>query len=136
MQDSITFETELFNYTEVKPHFINPGCFGEDAAAWLKQQVSPIADFTFSDLIQEDYGWGFWASHGKDAFWIAVGCVRDEQRTGTPEWNVSVNYDPGLNLAKRLFHRPDEGAFTALRDRIWQALRSSSAIRLPRSERE
>ena len=67
----IRVETDVFEHREVKPHFINPCCFGEDFAVWLKRELSPLADagFTFSDPIQEDYGWGFWASHGKDPFW-------------------------------------------------------------------
>ena len=67
---TITVETDLFEHREVKPHFINPCCFGEDFAAWLKEQLSPLVDsgFNFSKINQEDYGWGFWAWHGKDSF--------------------------------------------------------------------
>jgi hypothetical protein len=36
MRDAITIETDLFEHREVKPHFINPCCFGEDFAAWLR----------------------------------------------------------------------------------------------------
>jgi len=73
MDDSITIETDMFEHREVKPHFINPCCFGEDFAAWLKQQLSPLTDsgFVLSEPIQEDYGWGFWASRGKDPFWLS-----------------------------------------------------------------
>jgi hypothetical protein len=44
-----------------KPHFINPCCFGEDFAAWLKQELAPLAahGFDFSEPMQEDYGWAF-----------------------------------------------------------------------------
>jgi hypothetical protein len=49
-------------------------------------------------------------------------------------WIVSVNYDPGLNLIKRLFHRPDPHAFAELRDRVWQAIRSSNAITVLESQ--
>ena len=72
MNDAITIETDMFEHREVKPHFINPCCFGEDFAAWMKRELSPLVDdgFTFSEPIQEDYGWGLWAWHGKDPFWI------------------------------------------------------------------
>jgi hypothetical protein len=43
---------------------------------------------------------------------------------------ISVSYDAGLNLIKRLFHKPDSQAFAQLRDRVWQSLRSNSAIKL------
>ena len=54
-------ETDLFEHREVKPHFINPCCFGEDFTAWVKQELSRPADlgFEISDPIQEDYGWVF-----------------------------------------------------------------------------
>jgi hypothetical protein len=62
MDDGITVETEMFEHREVKPHFINPCCFGEDFAAWLKEQIAGLKGdgFRFSEIIQEDYGWGFW----------------------------------------------------------------------------
>lgn len=31
MRSHVTFMTRRFNQTEVKPHFINECCFGEDA---------------------------------------------------------------------------------------------------------
>src|SRR5262249_30425150 len=34
MPNPIIIETDLFEHREVKPHFINPCCFGEDFAAW------------------------------------------------------------------------------------------------------
>ena len=70
MDSLITVRTELFNYREVKPHFINQCCFGEDFALWLKDKVAPLehSGFKLSEILQEDYGWGFWARHGNDFF--------------------------------------------------------------------
>jgi hypothetical protein len=100
----ITVETDMFEHREVKPHFINPCCFGEDFATWLKQQLSPLTDsrFILSEPIQEDYGWGLWASRGKDRFWIALSYVGSGPQESPAQWVISVNYDPGLNLIKRL----------------------------------
>ncbi len=132
MDDSITIETDMFEHREVKPHFINPCCFGEDFAAWLKQQLSPLTDsgFVLSEPIQEDYGWGFWASRGKDPFWLALSYVGNGPQEAPAQWVISVNYDPKLNLVKRLFHKPDSQAFAQLRDRVWQTLTSNNAIRI------
>jgi hypothetical protein len=98
----------------------------------LKEQLSALADsgFTFSDPIQEDYGWGFWATHGKDPFWIALSYVGDGPQDAPAQWVVSVNYDPGLNLLKRLFHKVDPQALEKLRDRVQQTLTSNSAIKI------
>jgi hypothetical protein len=132
MDDGITIETEIFEHREVKPHFINPCCFGEDFAAWLKGQIVPLegAGFTFSEIIQEDYGWGFWAWHGKDPFWVALGFVGDGPQEGPAQWVILVEYDPGLNLLKRLFHRPDRQALRQLRDHVRQAVASNPAMKI------
>lgn len=128
---SILVETDLFEHREVKPHFINPCCFGEDFAAWLKMEISRSPDLgvQLSDPIQEDYGWGFWATHGKDRYWIALSYVGDGPQEAPAQWIVSAAHDPGLNVAKRLFHKPDRQLLERLRERVRQILRSNSAIK-------
>ena len=130
--ERITVETDLFEHREVKPHFINPCCFGEDFAAWLKEELSrpPEFDVELSEPIQEDYGWGLWARLGKDRFWIALSYVGDGPQEAPAQWVISVNFDPGLNLAKRLFHKPNQQALGEIRDRVRQILQSNSAIRM------
>jgi hypothetical protein len=130
MSDAITVETDRFEHRDVKPHFINPCCFGEDFAAWLKQELAPLADagFDFSGPRQEDYGWGFSVSHGKDNFWIALSYAGTGPQEPPAQWVVSVSYDAGLNLIRRLFHKPDGQAFTRLRDQVWQILKSDNTI--------
>jgi len=132
MDENITVETNLFEHREVKPHSINPCCFGEDFAAWLKQRLSPLANsgFRFSEAIQEDYGWGFWAWHDKDPFWVALSYVGDGPQEPPAQWVISVNYDPGFDLLKRLFHKPDRNALKQLRDSVRQALISDRAIKV------
>jgi hypothetical protein len=132
MDDTIKIETDMFEHRERQQHFINPCCFGEDFAAWLKRELSPLADdgFTFSEPIQEDYGWGFWASRGKDPFWVAMSYVGEGPQELSAQWVVSVSYDAGLNFIKLLFRKPDSQAFAQLRDRVWESLRCNSAIRL------
>ena len=44
-------------------------------ATWLLQRLADLSGFEFSEAIQEDYGWGFWVTHGKYKFWIAMSCV-------------------------------------------------------------
>jgi hypothetical protein len=125
-------ETDLFEHREVKPHFINPCCFGEDFAAWLKHELSGFQDFglVLSQPIQEDYGWGLWAARGKDRFWVALSYVGNGPQKASAQWMVSVTNDPGLNLAKRLFHKPDQQTLEQFRDRVRQILTSNSAIKM------
>jgi hypothetical protein len=129
--ESIAVETDLFEHREVKPHFINPCCFGEDFALWLREQVADLtgAGFDLSQPIQEDYGWGFWATY-QDPFWIALSFCGDGPTEEPAEWSVSVAYDPGLNLIKRLFHKPNQDALDRLRGRVWQVLGSTPGIRV------
>ena len=137
MDEAIWVETDQFEHREVKPHFISPCCFGEDFAAWLKEQISPLANsgFNLSETIQEDYGWGFWAWHSKDPFWVALSYVGDGPQEAPAQWVISVSYDPGLNLIKRIFHKPDSQALQKLRDHVRQALTSNSATKIVRPAR-
>ena len=131
MDSLVAVETDMFEHREVKPHFINPCCFGEDFAAWLRHQMSSLNDsgFIFSDPIQEDYGWGFWGSHNNDKFWVAISYAGDGPQEAPAQWVISVNYDPGLNLIKRLFHKPDRRALEKLKVDVLKAVASNSAIR-------
>ena len=130
MEASITIQTDLFEHREVKPHFINPCCFGEDFAAWLKQKLAPLANkgFEISEPIQEDYGWGLWVSRGKDPFWVALGYCGEGAQEEPAQWVVSVHYDPGLNVIKRLLHEPNQAAFEELREHVWRSIHSNAAI--------
>lgn len=130
--ESLTVETGLFNHTEVKPHFINLCCFGEDFAAWLRQQVVDLTSekYELSEPIQEDYGWGFWVTRGRESYWIALSFCGEGPTEAPAEWVVSVAYDPGLSLVKRLFHTPDRAALSSVRERVWQVLRSTEGIRV------
>ena len=130
--DSIMLETDLFEHREVKPHFINPCYFGEDFAAWLKQELLGFTDLDFelSEAIQEDYGWGFWASRGKDRFWVALSYVGEGPQEAPAQWVISVTYDPGLNLVKRMFHKSDRQALKQLRNRVRQIMTSNNAIKM------
>ncbi len=129
-QDIATVETELFNHREVKPHFINECCFGEDFAAWLRERVSDLPGFEFSEPIQEDYGWGFWAKYGPQSFWIALSYVGSGPTDEPGHWVVAFAFDPGLNVFKRLFTKPDLSAMELLRTRIRKELAAKEGIKI------
>jgi hypothetical protein len=129
---SVMVETDLFEHREVKSHFINPCCFGEDFAAWLRAELSRIfnSDLEFSEPIQEDYGWGFWARHQQDRFWIALSYVGNGPQEAPAQWVISVADDPGLNLIRRLFHKSDKQALAQLRERTRTILLFNVAIKM------
>src|SRR2546421_4839228 len=53
----VTFKSEAFNTAEQKPYFINPGCFGDDLAKWLLQELRKKGVKTAAEPGQEDFGW-------------------------------------------------------------------------------
>src|SRR5437870_128952 len=93
----ITVETEMFEHREVKPHFINPCCFGEDFAAWLKKEISPLTDsgFILSEPIQGTVIRPLVGrSHG-------VVNARHEARIINCGWNIRYNFEACLNGLRR-----------------------------------
>ena len=130
--DSISVRTARFDFREPKPHFINPNCFGEDFAVWLHERLAGFAGegFELSAPIQEDYGWGFWVTRGKDTFWIAISFVDRIEGDAAAEWVISWNYDPGLSIIRRLFHKPDTAALERIGVSIRGALASAEGIRI------
>ena len=125
-------ETDLFEHKEVQPHFINPCCFGEDFASWLKRQLLGVPEprFKVSEPIQEDYGWGLHVLYGDDRFWIALSYVGDGPQKAPAQWVVSVVHDPGLNIVKRLFNKPDQQALMKLQAKIREILSSNDGIKI------
>jgi len=130
--DRIMIETDRFEHSEVKPHFINRCCFGEDFAVWLKRELerSPDFDFELSEPIQEDYGWGVWASRGRERFWIALSYVGDGPQVPPAQWVVSVTTDPIRNLVRRLLRGTDNEALDTLKKRVRQVLEGDREIRV------
>ena len=123
-----TVETDLFAHREVKPHFINDCCFGEDFAEWLKQRLANVSGFESSDPIQEDYGWGLWVTRGKDKFWIALSYVGEGPTEAPAQWVISVTRPTSLNIVRRLFSKPDVTTMEALQARIRRELESTAGI--------
>ena len=80
----LLFETGRFNLSEVRPHFINPCCFGEDLAAWLRVRLAERG-IDADEPGQEDWGWYLGASHGKRVYFVGVGGNAAE-RADDPNW--------------------------------------------------
>src|SRR5690242_20213737 len=108
MKTNVYFRTDLFESRTPQPHFVNPNCFGEDLAAWLLHRMQGMR-FGFSAIFQEDYGWGFWTN---GQYWTAIALLEDSG--DPPEWLISVDYDPGLNLRERLLGKADAATIQRL----------------------
>jgi hypothetical protein len=53
----VTFNSQAFNTSEQKSYFINAGCFGDDLAKWLIQELGKRGIKTDDEPGQEDFGW-------------------------------------------------------------------------------
>jgi hypothetical protein len=95
MDEAITIETDLFEHRNVQPYFINPCCFGEDFAAWLKAELSDL-EFCFSEIIQEDYGWAFGLRAAKIAFGSLFPMSEMDRRSRPPSGLSQSLTIPGL----------------------------------------
>jgi hypothetical protein len=61
---------------------------------------------------------------------VALSYLGDGPQEAPAQWIISVTYDPGLNLLKRLLHNPDRGTLQQLRDHVRQAVLSNAAIKV------
>ena len=122
MRTNVYFRSALFESRTPQPHFINPNCFGEDLAHWLLHRMQGMR-FGFSAVFQEDYGWGFWAD---GQYWVAI--ILLEESGDPPEWLISVDYDPGLNLRLRFFGKAHAATISRLCTAIHAALVSEPRI--------
>ncbi len=87
----ILFQTNRFNVSEVKRHFINPCCFGEDLAEWLRQQLTKKGVGAGTPY-QEDWGWEMLAQQGPQGYFLGVGGYLREGAVdkNDGEWRIMV----------------------------------------------
>lgn len=59
IQNCVVFKTAAFNTTVQRNYFINPACFGDDAARWIMVELGIQGFRTDAEPSQEDFGWYF-----------------------------------------------------------------------------
>ena len=123
----ILFRTNLFNLSQVGPHFRNPACFGHDVASWFAAKLKEHG-FEPSVPWQEEWGWEFSASKGSDSYHLGFGgyASGDESDPNAGEWRVIVNRD--RSFADQLFGRKKISSNDALVELIENLLQSEPAI--------
>jgi len=129
----ILFETNRFNVSEVGKHFINPCCFGEDFAEWLRQQLTRKG-YTAGVPYQEDWGWEVLAQHGSQRYYLGVSGFLKEDAVGknAGEWRIMV--EKKRSIGERLRgrnHMADSEPILAIVESI---LREQTDIRNVRAE--
>jgi len=91
MRVDILFETSRFNLSRVGPHFINPCCFGEDVAGWLRERLRSEG-WEVTEPDQEDWGWYVEASRDGASYTLGLGGIPNDEDGGSDEgeWRVMV----------------------------------------------
>ncbi len=69
----VTFQSPAFNATERKDYFINDGCYGDDVARWLIEQLRARSVQTDAEPGQEDFGWHFGFRVGDTDYHFLIG---------------------------------------------------------------
>jgi len=84
--------TQRFNLSITKAHFINPDCFGEDLAAWLKDKLID-RDRDVSQLGQEDWGWYLKVKCDKESYFLGMNGIpieTNQNQKDSGEWRIIV----------------------------------------------
>jgi hypothetical protein len=92
----VTFKTERFNHTEVRPYFINDCCFGDDCALWLVRELRARGWRDLAEPWQEDWGWQTGGTREKRKYLLSVGLIPED----SPEWLVHV--EESMSLLDRI----------------------------------
>jgi hypothetical protein len=115
----IVFDTHRFNLSEVQPHFINPCCFGEDFAAWLRARLIERGIPTIAPG-QEDWGWYIVATLGDNAYFIGVGGNADEtaRDPNQGQWRIMIEKHRSLweKVTGKNHTSPHEPIFGVIED--------------------
>ena len=87
----ITFKTGRFNLSKVGENFINPCCFGEDVAAWLRRKLTE-RNIRTREPHQEDWGWELPAQSGDQSYYLCMAGNADDPATNPDdgEWGIIV----------------------------------------------
>lgn len=123
MKSQISFTTDIFESKEVKPHFINDRCFGEDLAQWFVGAATG-GEFTFSEPFQEDWGWAIFAETAGEKFVVGFGIMDESIGDEQADWLITVE-----KQRKWIFGSKDSPLRSNLCDLVQNVLRDKAHIR-------
>jgi hypothetical protein len=122
----VTFKSLAFDSSEAKEYFINPGCFGDDVATWLSQQLRDHGYEVATEPDQEDFGWYFTFRVSDIEHCFVIGC-RAQREIGDALWIGWLERSRGL-VASLLGAR-NRGIQPAAVQAVHEVLSASSQIR-------
>jgi hypothetical protein len=122
----ILFRSNRFNLSKVGEHFINPCCFGEDLAVWLRPKLAEKSIET-NPPYQEDWGWELPAKMETDSYYLCMSGNADNPGNDEGEWRIIV--EKRRSIWDRLAGRAKITTDDPLARGIEEILSSDPAIR-------
>lgn len=96
---------------------------GNRLAAWIRDKLTERG-YDCADVIQEDYGWGFYID---EKIWVSVGLM-DDQSDPTPQWAISADHDAPFNPMEWFKKRERKATATKILSDIKAALATDPDI--------
>lgn len=121
----VVFKTDQFNSSESKDYFINPGCFGDDLAKWLKEELSKRGHDCPEDPGQEDFGWYLNFAINNEPFCAVIG-FRPIDDSGDGEWIIELERICGFFAS--IFGQRKKNISPQVSQQIHQVLTENSRI--------
>ena len=119
--------TDRFEASTPGENFINPRCFGEDFANWLRLRLTEKG-LDVSEPIQEDWGWVIMVDFEDRKFTLSIG-ITDETIGQVPsEWGVAVAYEKPLNKIRNWFKPAPVKTLATLFEKIRSVLTSEPGL--------
>jgi hypothetical protein len=129
----ILFKTNRFNLSKVGEHFINPCCFGEDLAAWLRIKLSE-RDVEAREPYQEDWGWELPAMRENNSYYLCISGNSDESITNEDDGEWGIIVEKRRSIGQRLRGAGKIGADDTMVRTIEEILSAEPGIREVRRE--
>ena len=120
-QHTVSFRSTAFNTTESKDYFINPECYGDDVARWLRDTLRAGGYTVDNEVEQEDFGWFLTFEVGGDLYDAVVAFRQDDD-----QWLLWLERSRGLLMSMFGFRK--RGIRTSAVTALDAALRSHQEI--------
>ena len=124
----ILFKTNRFNLSKVGGHFVNPCCFGEDLAAWLRIRLIE-RDAEVLQSYQEDWGWELPAILERDSYYLCISGYSDESTTNKDEGEWGIIVEKRRSIGQRLRGAGKIAANDKMVETIEEILRAEPTVR-------
>lgn len=86
----IVFESDLFNLSQPRHYFINPSCYGDDVAKWLREKLT-VQAVECTAAGQEDWGWYTYVKQDGHTYFVGIGGnAADDDSGDRGEWRFMV----------------------------------------------